>query len=151
MESDTAIVSAKVEVVAGAPELFCVNQKVLGAGSDNDINGDASVVQPFGLGIHRRGAETSSYEYVFLSFQLLLTHFHECRGVAERSDYVAEELSFLLGDDRCGGGTDELGDDGNRSSLTVVVADCQWNSFALLIRQDDQELPGFSRLGNSWR
>ena len=99
METDAAVIRAKVEVVARASELLGVDQQILGPGADDHIDRHSPVVQPLGLGINWSRPETARYEYISLSLKSFLVHLDEGRRVAEGADHVAKELSLLLGYD----------------------------------------------------
>ena len=145
----TAVVGHYVEVVALCFHSVLKEQQAFVACAYNHIAAKTLLVRPLCLRIDRSGAHTSGDEQDARCGRLAEgIAVHYLGTVAKRSDNGEDAVAFTHRRQTLGRLAHNLIDDCHGVDRAVYVADCQRDTFAALVRDDDDKLARLSGFGD---
>ena len=130
-------------------EFLLIDQEVLGTRADDAVSHCAMFVEPLHLWEDGSDAHAAADEHKRAFAKLFSGHVGELGWLAQRTYHIVEAVAHLVLSHLLGGFTDGLEDDGHRPFDTLVITDCQRNTFRILFHLDDKELTRQCRVGNS--
>ena len=134
-----AVVGHDVQVVAHGAQLVLVEEQVFGASADDDVGGDTLSEGPLHLWEHGSDAHAAGHEEQ--AFELALRVFlYQLARPPQRTHDGVEVVALVHRRQLACCLADNLEDDDHRLALVDDVADGQGYAFAVLVRDDDDEL-----------